>query len=143
MARAFIATQGRLLSGPAVLNPVFGGSRLVGGADGDLVVHGCYIDIKAAADPEKLAPSHWRWEILGYVLLDDEDRLDLHDLGVYLPRQVMLVTRSLDEHMSFLAGDDDRPSLAQARAEFQDMLARCYKARERSRAMQHRRMIVR
>ena len=50
MANAFIASQPQLLRGDAILNPAF---AYGGGADGDLIVDGCYVDIKAVRDPKR------------------------------------------------------------------------------------------
>ena len=64
----FYERHNALLSKPHNLNPVFAGSLDVGGADGDLIVDGCLIDIKATISP-KLAANHL-FQLAGYLLLD-------------------------------------------------------------------------
>ena len=62
VSAAFIGSQHGLLNKPAVLNPTFADSKLIGGADGDLIADGCYIDIKTTTDPKKPSPTQWPWE---------------------------------------------------------------------------------
>ncbi len=50
-------------------NPIFAGSHDVNGADADLIVDGCLIDIKTTIDPTRL-DREWVYQLLGYVLLD-------------------------------------------------------------------------
>jgi hypothetical protein len=103
MVDAFHGSQAELLKGGAVLNPGF--AYRGGGADGDLVVEGCYIDIKAARDPKRPSPPQWPWELLGYTLLDHEDRYGISSVGLYLPRQSLLVTWPLEDFSRMLAGE--------------------------------------
>jgi hypothetical protein len=111
MSRAFVFSQSRLLAGRAVLNPHFSH-----GGDGDLIVDGCYIDIKAARVPKRPSPTEWPWELLGYALFDAEDTFEIRSVGLYLARQAQLVTWSLEEFMSMLStGGDSPPSLGTAR----------------------------
>jgi hypothetical protein len=77
MTRAFVLSQGHLLAGRAVLNPHFSHG------DGDLIVDGCYIDIKAARVPKRPSPTEWPWELLGYALFDTEDAFGIHSVGLY------------------------------------------------------------
>ncbi len=80
---AFISSQASLLRGQAVLNPRFTSAGLLSGSDGDLIVDGCYIDIKATTEPNKPSPSLWPWELLGYVLLDHDNRYGINSVGLY------------------------------------------------------------
>lgn len=140
---AFVASQRPLLAGEAVLNPRFGDSALVGGADGDLIVDGAYIDIKTTIVPGKPSPSQWPWELLGYVLLDHEDRFALHSVGLYLSRQARLVTWTLDEFVSLLAGAGADTSLGPARVELHEELVRRSEARKRLEARRRNRVAIR
>jgi hypothetical protein len=117
MSRAFVASHSHLLGGDAVLNPCFRGG------DGDLIVDGCYIDIKAARVAKRPSPTEWPWELLGYALFDAEDRFGIHSVGLYLARQAQLVTWSLGESMSMLSAEGEvPPSLEDARRALQDWL---------------------
>jgi hypothetical protein len=61
------------------------GSVDVGGADFDLVVDGCLIDIKTTVKP-KITTENLR-QLVGYWLLDYHDRFDIRAASVHLTRQ--------------------------------------------------------
>ena len=124
---AFVSSQAHLLRGEVVLNPRFDGVAPIGG-DGDLIVDRCYIDIKATTEPTKPSPSQWPWELLGYVLLDHEDRFHINSVGLYLARQAVLVRWDLDEFVSLLVGPRRGIDLELARGELRGELARLSKA---------------
>lgn len=108
-----------LLSKPHKLNPTFAGSNDVGGADADLIVDGCLIDIKATITP-KLAADHL-YQLAGYLLLDYDDALHITSVGIYMARQGMLFTWPVDEFVRQLTGDGDadgRGTIAELRKEF-------------------------
>jgi len=117
MTKRFYEAQQELLAAAHVeLSPVFAGSTEIGGADGDLIVDNCLIDVKAFVDPAK--DSHpWPWQLLGYVLLDYEDAWDLTSVAVYLPRQARLIEWSLDELCTMLGGSGQEP-LSKVRSAF-------------------------
>jgi hypothetical protein len=121
---AFISSQASLLRGQAVLNPRFTSAGLLSGSDGDLIVDGCYIDIKATTEPNKPSPSLWPWELLGYVLLDHDNRYGINSVGLYLARQAMLVTWDLDEFASLLVGQGQGFDLESVRSELHLELTR-------------------
>jgi hypothetical protein len=107
-----------LLTQPVRLNPTFEGSRDVGGADADLIVDGCLIEIKMTTQPRRL--DKWRerlYQLLGYCLLDYSDEYAIREVGVYLARQHVLLRWPLDELMRTLAGGDV-PSLDALRSQF-------------------------
>lgn len=99
----FYERYNTLLSKPHNLNPVFAGSLDVGGADGDLIVDGCLIDIKASISP-KLTAEHL-FQLAGYLLLDYDDVLHITSVGIYMARQGMLFTWPVEEFVSQLTGD--------------------------------------
>lgn len=108
-----------LLARPAVLNPTFDGSHDIGGADADLIVDGCLIDIKTTVKP-RVDPS-WLYQLLGYVLLDYTDRYQIRAVALYLARQQRLLRWPLDAFLANLAGSV-APPLADVRARFQAVL---------------------
>ena len=121
MANAFIGSQPQLVKGNAVLNPSF---AYLGGADGDLIVDGCYIDIEATLDPKKPSPPQWPWELLGYALLDHDHRYAIRSVGLFLPRRSLLMTWPLEDSGRMLAGNSPAPlSVDAARRELQSWLA--------------------
>ena len=103
------------LTGPAVLNPTFRLSRDVGGADADLVLERCLLDIKATVNP-RLDPM-WMLQLLGYVLLDSDDSCNIDAVGVLLARQGVLTRWPLDRLLDRAAGPSRTP-LSVMRADF-------------------------
>src|SRR5262249_46541666 len=73
LSGAFFDRYSGLLSRPFTLNPTFDGSRDVGGADADLIVEGCLIDIKATSRPFENV-RQLVYQLLGYTLLDYSDQ---------------------------------------------------------------------
>ncbi len=71
------------------LNPTFEGSGDVGGADADLILDDCLIEIKATVYPR--VDPRWLHQLIGYLLLDYDDRYAIRQVGVYLARQAMLL----------------------------------------------------
>ena len=120
LSRGFFEQHRNLLRGTAVLNPTFAGSLDVGGADADLIVDGCLIDIKATIDPGPR--SRVLYQLLGYILLDYDDRFGVQSPGVYLARQLTLRRWPLDELLSTLTGGG-AVSLARLRDAFRDRVS--------------------
>jgi len=86
---AFYARCGDLLarSQDVVLNPTFDGSVAIGGADADLALDHCLIDINTTVKP-RIEPT-WLYQLLGYVLLDYSDRYRMREVALYLARQAL------------------------------------------------------
>lgn len=92
-----------LLLRPAVLNPTFDGSTFVGGADADLIVGDCLIDIKTTINP--LKDSEWIYQLLGYALLDWHDEYHIREVAVYFSRQRFLLQWPLNDLIAELSGN--------------------------------------
>lgn len=103
------------LADPVALNPTFTGSPDVGGADADLILDGCLLEIKATVTP-KLYQA-WLLQLLGYALLDYDDAYRIDRLGIYLARQCHLMTWPLKTVLDGIAGPG-RASLTDLRGEF-------------------------
>lgn len=91
-------------------NPGFAGSELVGGADADWIIGDTLIDCKVY---NRLSVSELRGfllQLLGYVMLDLDDRFGIRQVGIWLPRQGLMPTWSLTR---LLSGDPEMllPSL--------------------------------
>ncbi len=108
-----------LLSSPAILNPIFAGSADVGGADADLIVDGCLIDIKATVNAE--LSRNWLYQLLGYSLLDYDDEFDIREVGIYFARQGVTLQWSLEGLMEHLRGGPP-PPLIELRKRFQETI---------------------
>jgi hypothetical protein len=87
---------------PVVCGPTFAGSNLVGGADADVIVGGLLVDIKATVCPERAKSEMFR-QLLGYVLLDTDDRYQLTGAGIFLARHGVLIDWTLPKLLA-LAG---------------------------------------
>lgn len=99
---AFFRECGELLAREHVLNPTFAGSSLIGGADADFIVERCLAEVKTTIDP--VLRSLLVYQLLGYVLLDFDDRFRLDEVAVYMSRQSILVRWPLQPFMEALAG---------------------------------------
>ena len=104
--------------GNVVLNPTFSGSSDVGGADADLILDGCLIEIKTTirASIEKMHV----YQLLGYVLLEYYDDYKLENAGFYMARQCQLVTWPIKEILERLMPDKP-PALTELRREFREV----------------------
>ena len=118
LARLFFQRQQNLLAKPVIMNPEFAGSSDVGGADADLIIDGCLVELKCSKR-EKL-DTMWLRQLAGYVLLDYTDELHIHSIGIYMVRHGVLLSWPLDEFLAALSGDQ-AVDLAQLRSEFRDV----------------------
>lgn len=120
IAKLFYESQGHLLSQePVILNPNFGASRLLGGADADLIVGHRLIDIKTT----KVKPAPGRqylWQLAGYVLSDFKDEYKISEVGFYFSRHGSSITWSVDEFFNHLAGK--KVSVKKMRRQFETLL---------------------
>jgi len=111
----FYDKHSHLLPLPFVLNPTFAGSSDVGGADADLMVNGCLIDIKTTIG-SKIDAMHLR-QVVGYLLLDYDNALNIESVGIYMARQGELFTWPVADFLYQLTGDST-VSVTQLRQEF-------------------------
>ena len=114
----FYARYHDLLSHPYILNPTFAGSLDIGGADADLVVDRCLIDIKASVSPQIKA--EYLYQLAGYLLLDYDDQLHMNAVAIYMARQGMLFTWPVAEFLHQLTGNDSA-ELGALRREFRKL----------------------
>ena len=89
LTAAAVDSLGPMLGQRIFANPTFAGSPDVGGADADLIVDSCLIDIKTTK-------SHGLdramvYQLVGYLLLDYEDEYAIRDIGFYLSRVPALI----------------------------------------------------
>lgn len=85
-------------------NPGFAGSGLVGGADADWVIGETLIDCKVYGSLSVPKLRDFIRQLLGYVMLDSDDRLGIRHVGIWLPRQGMTPRWSLAR---LLGGDPE------------------------------------
>lgn len=122
-----------LLSKKACLNPTFDGSGFVGGADADLIVDNCLIDIKTTINP--LKDAGWIYQILGYVLLDWHDENHIQEVAIYLSRQCFLLKWSLDDLLLELMGKPG--SLPELRQQWYNAVGAHFFGRDEAQAQEY------
>lgn len=88
--------------GETLCAPEFAGSKLVGGADADLIIDECIYDVKTTVNPRPNLPQSIR-QILGYVLLDWIDQYELDRIGMYFSRQGKWMSWSIPDVVSVAA----------------------------------------
>jgi hypothetical protein len=115
----FFDSHPELLHRWAVLNPGFDGSADVGGADADMILGGFLIDFKATV--KSRLDKKMLHQLLGYVLLDYEDRHQLEGVGIYMSRQGRFFEWTMAEFLELLGQKRAPPEL---RAEFREVVAR-------------------
>ncbi len=101
------------LSKPATLNPTFTGGVDVGGADADLIVDGCLIDLKSS---QKNLTGRHLYQLIGYCLLDYEDEHGIDSLAIYRTRYGVTHCWAVEEMLA-LSMDFPQP-LNELRAKF-------------------------
>jgi hypothetical protein len=116
LSRRFYGRWEHAFRKPAVLNPTFAGSRLVGGADADIIVEGMLVEFKTSRQSRPLGREHL-WQLLGYVLLDFEDTHRIHMAGFDFARHDMTRSWTVEELTSILA--ESRHPIADWRRQMQ------------------------
>ena len=106
--------------GKISLNLTFSGSRDVGGADADLILDGCLLEIKCTIKDkiEKVQV----YQLLGYALLDYDNQYELEKAGFYMARQDWLFVWPIAELLERLRMKP-LPALPELRQEFRETLA--------------------
>jgi hypothetical protein len=120
LSKLFIQSSTKIIdSGTIVLNPVFSGSRDVGGADADLIIDACLWEVKTTIKP--MSFKKWPYQLLGYNFLDYENEFKLKSVGIYLSRQQRWISWPLEDLIRILAGDT-KISIDEWRARFRKSL---------------------
>lgn len=113
-----IAERGQQIA----VGPRLSGAALVGGADADIVIDRTLFEIKATMYPLK-DPKLLLRQLVGYVLLDFDNELELNTVAVYLARQgVFLEFKLREDIISVGAGASPQLTLAQLREAFVEYL---------------------
>jgi hypothetical protein len=117
---AIVSAHRHLLDQAVTANPTFALSRQLGGADGDLIIGGCLVDIKTTINPSMRRQA--AYQLVGYLLADTHDERGVTDVGFYLSRVPDLISwpaATLIAEMS-----EGRASLGQIRSAFAAKVAR-------------------
>lgn len=110
-----------LTNRPHILNPTFDGSIEVGGADADIIIDDTLVEIKSSIKPT--IDGYYIQELIGYALLDYSDRYQIHNIGIYMVRQGILLQWELKECLAHLS-NYLHYDLGQLRSQFREMLAK-------------------
>ena len=87
---------------PLVLNPKFGQSSALGGADADLIVGRRLIDLKATATTD-IVGRFELWQLLGYALADTDDEYRIREVGIAALRWRSSISWPLEDLLNDLA----------------------------------------
>jgi hypothetical protein len=85
-----------------VTGPSFTGSRDVGGADADLIVGTCLVEVKTSTKP--VTTQHTLQQVVAYALLDYDDEYAIDEVAIFHARRPAVARRSLGEVVHSLAG---------------------------------------
>jgi hypothetical protein len=115
------------LPGQWAIGPTFAGSRLVGGADADVIAAGLLLDLKVRLG-DKRADGTRRlsldkaevYQLVGYALLDFDDTYRINEVGIFSARYAYLATWPLTGLLEELAGHP--VDLVETRVQFEDLL---------------------
>lgn len=107
------------MSTNAVMNPVFDGSRDVGGADADFILDGCIYELKTTINAR--ITKGWLYQLLGYVFLDYSNKYQINEVAIYLSRQSTLFRWPLQEIINVLSHDSS-PQIDELRINFEQVV---------------------
>ena len=94
-------TLENLFSKPIIANPTFTGSIDVGGADADLIIENCLLEIKTTKNTS--LDKEMVYQLLGYVLLDYDDEYRIGEIGFYLSRVPALIKFPLESAIEIMS----------------------------------------
>ncbi|MEI6294713.1 MAG: hypothetical protein WCO95_01500 [Actinomycetes bacterium] len=103
---------------PRFLNPTFGASGLLGGADADLILSHRLIDIKTVQKAK--VSREYLWQLAGYVLADKENVYEIEEVGFYFARHGKEISWKVSDFFDYLAGEIT--DVSQLRYEFNQLL---------------------
>jgi hypothetical protein len=86
-----------------VAGPSPSGSGDVRGADGDLLIERCLVEVKTVGSLARIRRQDLL-QIALYVLLDYDDHLAIEQVALYLGRHALLVTWDVRDYLSILSG---------------------------------------
>jgi hypothetical protein len=119
LSRAFYEESRDLLRRATVCNPTFPAARGAVSADADLIIDGRLVDLKCTVQPRLTQLA--LWQLISYLLLDQDDKYRISGLGFYMARQRRWVTWPAEHLVARLAGDESM-SVTRMRAAFRPVL---------------------
>lgn len=116
LTKLFYREAPNFLVAPVIVGPEFAGSVDIGGADGDLIVGRCLVEIKTVA-PKNPPYSDWVRQLLGYVFLDYDDQYRISEVEIYFARHGVFLKWAVDKPIEELSGSTQM-TLKDARRQF-------------------------
>ena len=120
LTREMVKEFGSVAYSRIVLNPTFSGTPDVGGADADLILDDCLLEIKSTVKAS-IAKLHL-YQLLGYMLVDYDNWYELERAGFYMARQRQLFIWPISDLIARLMTKAP-PKLMDLRQEFRETLA--------------------
>lgn len=120
LTAAFSAQHSCLPGSPCVANPTFALSGRLGGADADLILDGCLIDIKTTKRPTMRR--EWAYQLLGYLLADTDNAHQVTQIGFYVSRVPALVRWPVVDIVAEVT--EGKHTLAELRQQFAAVIPR-------------------
>ena len=105
LGTAFSARYPEWQGANAELNPNFAGSADIDGADADLIADGCLWEIKTTK--RQGGEGWWLHQLLGYALLDYEDKYEIDRIGLLLTRQNTEISWPIRELIATMSDRSD------------------------------------
>lgn len=87
------------------MNPAFSGEYLVDGADGDWIIGDTLVDCKVHSEISPATLRKHMIQLLGYVMLDLNDRYGIRNVAIWLPRHQVLVSWPLTRLLGGVSGE--------------------------------------
>lgn len=101
-----------------ILGARFRCSKLLGGADADLIVDGELLDLKTTSRSSPLS-REYLWQMLGYVMADTNDEHGIEYVGFIWPRWQFRSRWHVDDFVAILGGGET--SVDDLRQSFREM----------------------
>jgi hypothetical protein len=93
------------------IGPTFEGSRDVGGADADAIVGTTLLEIKSTLTPSKHLARKDFCQLIGYALLDYQNRYSIERIALYLARFGKLYTWTVAEYLGLFGSQNSMETL--------------------------------
>ncbi len=111
------------------LNPVFAGSSAIGGGDADFIIADTLFELKTTKTLDASAVRDALLQLLGYSLLDYDDKFELRRIGVYFARYAWVMAWPLWE-LTFPPDQVVRHSVSGTKPTDKEVEARLQRLRE-------------
>jgi hypothetical protein len=116
---ALVAAFPDVDEGARMFGPVFAGSRDVGGADADILLGTCLVEVKATTQTS--LEKKWVYQLAAYALLDYDDKYQIDEVALYLARQALLIRWPLSDYLRRMRPVDRSQGLSKPKVDVASM----------------------